>query len=100
LRKKQKEQKSIKYNEDERIRKYLIEFVKLSDNPRKEEMITYLEKQKEQKPAEWSEEDENNAGWIIAYLEGKNVYHSDNLHKSVIKWLRDIRDRLKKHKNY
>ena len=49
----------------------------------------------EEESVEWSDEDENNTGWLIAYLEGKSVYHSDELHKSVIKWLRGIRDRLK-----
>lgn len=59
---------------------------------------TYLAKDwtlVEEESVEWSDEDENNTGWLIAYLEGKSVYHSDELHKSVIKWLRGIRDRLK-----
>lgn len=42
-------------SEDERIRKYLVEFINLSDNPKKVEMLAYLEKEKEQKQISWSE---------------------------------------------
>ena len=93
----------LKESEDERVRKAILGLVYLDGiepiltkcSVTRSDILSYLEKQKEQKPVEWSEEDENNTGWLIAFLEGKIVYHSDNLHKSVIKWLRGIRDRLK-----
>ena len=57
----------LKESEDERIRKGLIEALKTSKTvgelkfilpePTREECIAYLEKQKEQKPAEWGEEE-------------------------------------------
>lgn len=51
-------------SEDERIRKKIIENVRLSGGYTDEEideMISWLEKQKEQKPAEWSEDAEQAA---------------------------------------
>lgn len=51
----------LKESEDERIRKNCIHFLGLqkahhADTSEIDECISYLEKQKEQKPAEWSEE--------------------------------------------
>ena len=47
-------------DEIERIRKELISFVnKYYGEETKKEVLAYLEKQKEQQPAEWSEEDNN-----------------------------------------
>lgn len=56
-----------KESEDERIRKILIHIVKgacnkygikyMGDEIGQEKLLAYLEKQKEQKPAEWSEEE-------------------------------------------
>lgn len=46
----------LKESEDERVRKEIYNF--LIDMECKKEWIAYLEKQKEQRPAEWSEEDE------------------------------------------
>ena len=53
----------LRESEDERIRKALVWHLKadvdfVSNGVTKAECIAYLEKQKEQKPAEWSEEDE------------------------------------------
>ena len=61
-------------SEDERIRKEIIAFLKhyhtgegdsvTYDN----DWLVYLEKQKEQKPAEWSEEDEKKVSSLLAML--------------------------------
>lgn len=53
----------IKDSEDERIRSFLYEFIKIcgwseKQYPSKEECLAYLEKQKAQRPAEWSGEDD------------------------------------------
>lgn len=52
----------LKENEDERIRKEIIHYILYKADGVSEEQehswITYLEKQKEQKPAGWNEEDE------------------------------------------
>lgn len=54
--------------EDERIRKSLIEIVeRFMDGERKEKTLAFLEKQKEQKQ-EWSEEDEEKLKAICTYL--------------------------------
>ena len=45
----------LRKSDDERIRKYLVDFINLSDNPKKVEMLAYLEKQKEEKQISWSE---------------------------------------------
>ena len=57
-------------SEDERIRKHIIEILEnLSpchwDGDERPKCIAYLEKQKEQKPAEWSEEDKEMLDFAI-----------------------------------
>lgn len=53
----------LKESEDERIRSFLYEFIKVcgwseKQYPPREKCLAYLERQKEQQPAEWSKEDE------------------------------------------
>ena len=80
----------VKESEDERIRKEIIAFLKHYHTGQGESVrydddwIVYLEKQKEQKPAEWSEEDEKAAYFINQFLE----YHeaSDPTAKSCKEW--------------
>lgn len=74
-----------KESEDERIRKWLIEMVEeiRKANPNNaehngdcSEAIAYLERQKEQQPAEWSEEDQRACDGIIAILEAWDRSHT------------------------
>ena len=78
----------LRESEDERIRKYLIEELKAAKSvgelkftipqPTREECIAYLEKQKEQKPAEWSEEDERMLSRCVKSIEvSKQFVDSD-----------------------
>ena len=105
-------------SEDERIRKYLMEWVALSDNSMKEECFSWLEKQKEQKsaelpsgvrieydedgvpivnpkqkPAEWSEEDEE----VIKLIES-STWDGEKLTQGeagvVHRWLKDLPNRF------
>ena len=62
-------------SEDERIRQFLIhEVTETSDeimsyrNMNKKDVLTWIEKQGEQKPAAWSEEDEKNFNEAISYI--------------------------------
>ena len=65
--------KVILEQNDESIRNFLYEFIKIcgwseKNFPPRERCLAYLERQKEQKPVEWSEEDENrfnNLCWVI-----------------------------------
>ena len=69
----------LKENKDEKIRKALVDYfmsrLEISDKNREwangityEEIVSYLEKQKEQKPAEWSEEEEKDIQEASDYL--------------------------------
>ena len=64
----------LRESEDERIRKALVWHLKadvdfVSNGVTKAECIAYLEKQKEQKPAEWSEEDADILNCCISSIE-------------------------------
>jgi hypothetical protein len=89
----------LKESEDERVRNKLIEFFKgyFPDeewwgNITQEDIIAYLEKQGEQKPAEWSEEDEKISSAIIKRLSGSDAL-SVSL-SSAISWVGNIKDRV------
>lgn len=65
----------LKESEDERIRKELIEAIERArvfdiDKEVADRWIAYLEKQKKQKPAEWSEEDNRHINTIIRAIHG------------------------------
>lgn len=92
-----------KESEDERI---IEGFRKLLNGIRRKGGVTlnlvpiekceaYLEKQKEQKPAEWSEEDELNIGWLIAYLKGESAgeYYDEMMRESLVDWLKSLKNR-------
>ena len=70
-------------SEDERIRKQCIKLLREAYSTKYEafECIAWLEKQKEQKPAEWSEED----GMIIDNLIGFVTDYGDNCYTSIAK---------------
>lgn len=88
----------LKESEDERIRKHLVAIVEMywgkTNDPDKAKDLAYLEKQKEQKPAEWSEEDEKHSAFIVAALdayyrlrkESNNYAGQEDLDKAV-DWL-------------
>ena len=87
-------------SEDERIRKHLI---KHFSNKSKEEwngmpikdILAWLEKQKEQKPAEWSEEDEKDMAHIIQILDDCYAYGKHDLsktdHENLVNKLKSLR---------
>lgn len=57
------------------------------------DILAYLEKQKEQKPAEWSEEDEQHREWILECLasgERKVPEYADQ-YRSAFNWLKSLR---------
>lgn len=89
----------LKESEDERIRKdivFLIGHVPTMNEERREKCLAWLEKQKEKKPAEWSEEDEQMRLTCIDIIEhfpipsGAVVYGPWN---DCIDWLKSLRSR-------
>ena len=87
-----------KESEDERIRKILIHIVKgacdkygikyIGDEIGQEKLLAYLEKQKEQKPAEWSEEDERTLESFLGWLQGSMG------EKTYSSWLKSLPERF------
>lgn len=85
-------------SEDERIRKGLVKlltvageaYVVNSTGIKKDSYLAYLEKQKEQKPAEWSEEDKENLEKVIWYIEKgcKLIFQKPD---KLISWLKSLR---------
>lgn len=92
----------LKEGEDERIMKEIIGYLThraeatafVSESEDCERWATYLEKHKEQKPAEWSEEDEEMIDRICAHLEfieaGCDSDVKEKLEKR-IKWMRRLK---------
>ena len=79
-----------KESEDERIRKFLVELLSSGTWKREwpfqpNECVAYLEKQKEQKPAEWGEEDEQMLSYIICAI--RDHYTADPIKDKLINWL-------------
>ncbi len=89
-------------SEDEKIRKMLIEIVNITPASlaieNRSELLAYLEKQKEQKPVEWSEEDLQHKSWILECLaDGKRKmpeYAED--FRAAYNWLKSLRPQLKR----
>ena len=82
-----------KESEDERIRKHIIKILdNLApchwDGNEKARCIAYLERQKEQKPAEWSEEDREMRMKILKYL---STRCSVIEYEEVENWLNNLR---------
>lgn len=91
-------------SEDERIRKRLIEYFegfRMGNAEVKweglnvQEVLVWLEKQKEQKPVEWSEEDEKDMAHIIRILDDSYVYGTHDLsktdHENLVNKLKSLR---------
>lgn len=87
--------------EDERIRKALIQHIKYKVSVisgwRKEELIAWLEKQGEQKPVEWSEEDENLFNLSLENLLELRNRFGEKYGKvgDCIPWLKSLKERMK-----
>lgn len=82
-------------NEDERIRREITSILRnaywTSNRDRFNELVAWLEKQGEQKPA-WSEGDEVKINRIVACLENLDVADNDILLKDV-DWLKSLKER-------
>lgn len=89
----------LRESEDERIRKELINFILYKAKGVSEEQehswVVYLEKQKEQKPAEWSNEDEEMLKYVIDNVnDAKQLFASKeavDLCDKEITWLKSLR---------
>ena len=89
----------LRESEDERIRKGLVNFIlykagHLLDEETEHKFIAYLEKQKEQKPIEWSEEDEMVRNAILGFLnpdKGGTKYSSNAELVEWSNWLKSLR---------
>ena len=86
----------LRENEDEKIRKEIINFLEtipISELKRVPRPICqwffWLEKQKEQKPAEWSEEDEKMLNNMIKVLDGY-IEISGDTRREFSKWLKSL----------
>lgn len=93
----------LKESEEEKIRKSLIELFKDMEwddstfhdyNLDKGETVAWLEKQGEQKPAEWSEEDETYLSHVITAIK---LYYTDDKEcenpwrEELLRWLKSIK---------
>ena len=89
-------------SEDERIRKEIIDIVEAyrancvyEGTHRFDDCLAYLEKQKEQKPAEWSEEDERMLSRCIKSIECSKMFAETKAFKEAkdkeIDWLKSLR---------
>lgn len=84
----------LKDSEDERIRKSLIDFFgeqcDMSDvnGVYAYEVVDWLERQKEQKPAEWSKENERKMDMVTDAL---HSYWSYNKFTMLVSWLKSLR---------
>lgn len=92
-------------NESAKIRKEIVDFIcwttdrgciTREQREKSYSWIAWLEKQSEQKPAEWSEEDERMLHETIAYAEA-SIKFDDT---PQLDWLKSIRDRVKPQKQW
>jgi len=91
----------LKESEDERIRREIISFIKEFEKDHYRcinfsSWIAYLERQKEQKTTEWSEEDEKffkTALWHISYSVSNGK--TSDCHCDTTDWLKGVKERLK-----
>ena len=102
----------LKESEDEKIRKGIIRCVKgnMPDNDFRKKYIAWLEKQGKQKPAEWSEEDEEMIDEIIDYMKPMPIFfestkgksgkdYTKEFIKNATKWLSRLKYRVQLQKN-
>lgn len=100
----------LKESEDEKIRNFLIDFIKIctwtekEDQgwPLREDCLAWLEKQG-QKEATWNKEDEeniNNILYVFNQLRGISFYKEDDTVEKIINWLKSLKDRLCSNNEY
>lgn len=97
----------LKESEDEKIRKFIIDCIdelrranadNAKFNGRCSEAIAYLEKQKEQQPAEWSEEDELEHDYLCKLLrETWDKVDKGSCVDDAITWLENLPERIYPH---
>ena len=90
-------------SEDERIRKDIIAFLQsmnshcdpAQDWDLRNRWLPYLEKQKEQKPAEWSERDEKILASVMSHIADSQCFdHFHDISKEdIYTWLKSLRPR-------
>ncbi len=94
----------LKESEDERVRKAILGLVYLDGiepiltkcSVTRSDILSYLEKQKEQKPAEWNEEDKHRCGDAIYFLETAKKHYADTSEiELTIDWLKSLRPQPK-----
>ena len=90
----------LKESEDERIRKEIVRFIQMEveDEIVGNKWLAWLGKQGEQKPAEWSEEDEQHVNSLLKRLEGMckkgATYTATRFAVSQdIDWLKSLKER-------
>lgn len=93
----------LRESEDERIRKDIIAFLQSMNshcNPTQDwdlrnRWLPYLEKQKEQKPAEWSERDEKILASVMSHIADSQCFdHFHDISKEdIYTWLKSLRPR-------
>ena len=87
-------------SKDEKVKKSLIRLVKAfydvnfptPEGFTKEQLISWLEEQDEQKTAEWSKKDEDISSAIIKRLSGSDALSVDL--QSAICWIENVKDRV------
>ena len=95
----------LKESEDERIRKALIEVARevaqeqffINRGTTLKNVLAYLEKQKEQQPAEWSEEDERICKGLKELIPQCMTAHGYNRYYN---WLKNLHNRIHAQANW
>lgn len=89
----------LRESEDEKIRKLLIRLFKSNANEKfddvsTQEILAWLEKQGERKPA-WSEEDEHRAEDTIYFLDTAKKHYASTVElDACIDWLKSLKDKV------
>ena len=85
----------LRGSEDERIRKEIIHYLLHTagglSSAEQNRWIAYLKKQKEQKPAEWSEEDKKMLERIIERGQSQTQLFGTGLTPEQVSWLKSLR---------
>ena len=86
-------------SEDEKIRKDIIAFIKKRDRSGcdydYDKWIAWLEKQGEQKPAAWSDEDEHRIEDTIYFLDTAKKHYACTIElDACIDWLKSLKNRI------
>lgn len=82
----------LRESEDERIRKEIISYIKSSGAVTNSNWISWLEKQCEQKPVEWSEEDEHCIELLLPIIDSSSLITKNR--KKCKEFLKSLKDRV------